>query len=45
MDMCRFSGLYDHEYRKVVAAFARIKAQIAESQEDQRRQEGLPPRD
>ncbi|KAL9002530.1 MAG: hypothetical protein Q9188_004542 [Gyalolechia gomerana] len=41
MDMCRFSGLYDHEYRKVVAAFARIKAQIAESQEDQIRQQDL----
>ncbi|KAL8939899.1 MAG: hypothetical protein Q9211_002527 [Gyalolechia sp. 1 TL-2023] len=41
MDMCRFSGLDDHEYRKVVAAFGRIKAQITESQEDRIRRQGV----
>ncbi len=30
MDMCRFSGLHDVEYRKVAAALEHIQKRIAE---------------
>lgn len=29
-DMCRFSGLQDHEYQKISAAFGRIQNRITE---------------
>lgn len=34
MDMCRFSGVQDHEYRKVVGALDFVKARISEQQVD-----------
>ena len=34
MEMCRFSGIQDHEYRKVVGALDFVKARISEQQMD-----------
>ncbi|KAL9632012.1 MAG: hypothetical protein Q9204_003977 [Flavoplaca sp. TL-2023a] len=34
MDMCRFSGVQDHEYRKVVGALDFVKARISQQQVD-----------
>ena len=34
MDMCRFSGLQDDEYRKVVAALTYIQQRITEGSAD-----------
>ncbi|KAI4262154.1 MAG: hypothetical protein L6R42_002662 [Xanthoria sp. 1 TBL-2021] len=34
MDMCRFSGVQDHEYRKVIGALDFIKARMSEKQVD-----------
>lgn len=39
MEICRFSGLDDQEYCKVIAAFDRIKSQIAQACQDQTRQQ------
>lgn len=40
MDMCRFSGLDDHEYRKVAFAFDRIRSHIEEVCQNQTAQQG-----
>lgn len=34
MDMCRFSGVQDHEYRKVIGALGFIKGRMSEKQAD-----------
>lgn len=34
MDMCRFSGVQDREYSKVIAALDRVKTRVSEKKAD-----------